>query len=414
MLFRTATVRLVIIVGMMAPPALCAEVLKLELSNAITLSSLTDKVYQQHPAHDNGLAQQQLINANSSLANARFADAPNINLLHQNDIVGSDDGLQEWIGSVDLSIWLPGQKKQQLSLSDKMAAELPAYEQQIRLDASATVRELIWNAVLANNATTQAYQVWQSAQKLEQDVAARVKAGELAGTALLLADTNVLDMHSQYLLTQAELEIALKNYRYYTGENALPQHYEELLSDLNNSVISQQHPSLMIMEQQINTLRTKQDIAHFEGVSNPILSVGVKSERSIRGEHFNNSVGVGVSFSFDDSVYRQPAIANAAKELADVEITRQQLERKLNIILFSQLHDLETKQQQLELVKEQNITTQQYLALQQRAFDLGEIDLVSLLRSQSLANASTNRKLALEIDIKHAVAKVNQALGVTL
>jgi len=226
MLFRVIFTRLLIIIGFIAPPILLAEEVKLELSNDLSLSSLTDKVYQQHPAHHNDLAQQQQINANSSLANARFADAASINLMHQNDVIGSNDGLQEWEGSVDLPLWLAGQKQQQLTLSEKMTAELPAYKKQIRLDASAIVRELIWKAVLADNATSQAYQVWQSAQKLEQDVVARVKAGELAGTARLLASTNAIEMHSQYLLAQAELEHALTSYRRITGEDSLPQQYE--------------------------------------------------------------------------------------------------------------------------------------------------------------------------------------------
>ncbi|MDQ7072309.1 MAG: hypothetical protein Q9N32_00425 [Gammaproteobacteria bacterium] len=95
-------------------------------------------------------------------------------------------------------------------------------------------------------------------------------------------------------------------------------------------------------------------------------------------------------------------------------MARLQLERDLNIAVFTQLHDLETKRQQLKLIIEQDTATKQYLALQQRAFDLGEIDLISLLRTQALANKSHNRKLALEIEIKYLIATVNQAVGVTL
>jgi len=419
MLFKVATIRLLILAGFLTSPLLLAVEAKLELSNAISLSSLADKVYQRHPAHHNDRVQQQQIKANSSLANARFADAPSINLLHQNDSVGSDDGMQEWEGRIDFPLWLAGQKQQQLMLSDKMTAELPAYKQQIRLDASAKLRDIIWNVVVANNASTQAEQIWQTAEKLEHDVTARVNAGELAGTERLLANTHVLEMHSQYRLAQAELERALTNYQRLTGERVLPYNYEESLSELANehhsvATISQQHPLLMIMAQQINTLRAKQGLAYFKGANPPIFSIGVRSERGQRGEHFNNSVGVGVSFALDDTVYRQPAVASAARKLVGAEITRKQLERELNIILFSQLHDLETKQEQRELAIEKNTITQQYLTRQQRAFDLGEIDLVSLLRSQALAHTSENRKHALEIDIKHMIANVNQALGVAL
>lgn len=412
MSFRTKLVLLCIVAGMGLSQATLAEMRQFEQSSSVTLSSLTQKVYALDPARHSELAQQQQINANTDLANATFADVKSISLNHQNDVIGSSDGLQEWESIVEMPLWLPGQKQQQLSLSDKLSAELPAYQQQVRLAASAKVRELIWNVVLANTAAKQVYQIWQSALKLEHDVAARVKAGELAGTERLLANTNALEMQNQYLLKKSELDFALSTYRAITKERLLPQMYEEVLSD--NYVITQQHPSLMMLEQQINTLRAKQDLAHFDGAVNPSLSVGVRRERGGHGERFTNSMGLGIRFALDNNVYRRPAIANAAKELADAEIAHQQLERELNITLFSHLHDLATKRLQLGLVSEQNETTQQYLALQQRAFDLGELDLVSLLRSQSLANETYNRKLALEVDIKYTIALINQALGIIL
>jgi len=390
-----------------------AEETQLQQSSAVTLSSLTDNVYQRLPAHHNELAQQQKINANSALAQATFADVSTISLNHQNDVVGSNNGMQEWDGTVAMPLWLPNQKQQQYSLSDKMTAELPAYKQKLRLDAAANVRELLWNVIQADNETKQAYQVWQTSQKLERDVAARVKAGEMAGTERLLAVTNALDMHSQYLLKQAELDHALTSYRAITREQNLPINYEEALSD--KKVIDQNHPTLNILDQQINTLRTKQDLAQFNGAVNPSLLLGVRHDRGgAQGDQFNTSVGVGISFALDNKVYRNPTIANAAKELADAEIVRQQLERALNIDLFAQQHALETKQQQLKLVTEQDTVTQQYLALQQRAFNLGEIDLVSLLRSQELANKSNYQKKALEVDIKRTIVMINQALGIIL
>jgi len=412
MSFRTKLALLCVASGMAMSQLTLAEMNSLEQSSAVTLSSLTQKVYELEPARHNELAQQQQINANAAIANAMFADAKSISLNHQNDVIGSGDGLQEWESIVEMPLWLPGQKQQQLSLSDKLSAELPAYQQQVRLAASAKVRELIWNVVVANTDAKQAYQIWQSAQKLEKDVSTRVKAGELAGTERLLANTNALEMKNQYLLKKSDLDFALSTYYVITKERLLPERYEEILSD--NYVIDQRHPLLRMLDQQINTLRAKQDLARFDGTVNPSLSVGVRRERGGHDENFTNSMGLGISFALDNEVYRRPAIANAAKELADAEIIRQQLERELTITLFSHLHALETKRLQLRLINEQSETTQQYLALQQRAFDLGELDLVSLLRSQSLANEVNNRKLALEVDIKHNIALINQALGIIL
>ncbi|RKZ96922.1 MAG: hypothetical protein DRQ46_06260 [Gammaproteobacteria bacterium] len=422
MSFRNNLVILSVAVGFAATNIVLAETPQVEKTTTVTLSSLTQYVYQQHPAHHNEIAQQQRIDANTELANGLFADASSMNVIHKNDVVATDDGFQEWEAFVEMPLWLAGQKQSQLMLSEKMAAELPAYKQQIRLESSAKVRELIWNVILAETTAKQVHQSWQTAQKLHQDVAARVKAGELAGTERLLASTHELDIQSEYLLAQAELEHTLKSYQRFTGESTLPEIYEETRhqdSDLTQrhhslAVIDQQHPSLVFIDQQINTLRIQQDVAGFDGAVNPNLSLGMQSGRGERGEHFNNSIILGINFALDDRVFRQPAVADASVALADAEISRKQLERELNSILSSNLHDLETKRQQLELISTQDKETQQYFALQQRAFELGEIDLVNVLRSQSIANEVHNRKELLQIQIKQLVAQINQALGIIL
>lgn len=413
MLFRTKLILLCITAGLHIPAVVSAvERAPLEQSSTVTLSSLAQGVFQRHPARHSELAQQQQVNVNTDLANATFADAKRINLTHQNDVVGSSNGLQEWEGTLEMPLWLPGQKQQQLLLSNKLSAELPAYQQQVLLAASAEVRELVWKVVMANTAAAEAHQIWQSALKLEKDVTARVKAGELAATEQLLAANNALDMQTQYLVKNSILDRALTTYRAITREQFLPEMYAEVLTD--KEVIDHEHPDLMMLDQRINTLRSQQDLAQFDGAVNPSLSVGVRRERDGHGENFTNSLGVGISFALDNEVYRKPAIASAAKALADVEVTRLQSERELNITLFSHLHDLATKRLQLELVNEQNETTEQYLALQQRAFELGDLDLVNLIRSQLLANETHNRKLALEVEIEYTIALVNQALGIIL
>jgi hypothetical protein len=412
MSFRTKLVFVCIAAAMSISQVTLAEKIQLEQSQSVTLSSITQRVYELHPAHLNELAQKQQVNANSALAYSTFANAKTVSLTHQNDVVGSGDGLQEWEGIVEMPLWLPGQKQQRVSLSDKLRAELPVYQQQVKLAASAEVRKLVWNVVLANTATTETYQIWQSALKLEKDVVARVKAGELAGTEGLLAKTHALDMQNQYLLKNSDLSQALSLYRAITKERFLPEQYVEV--QVNKAEIDEGHPDLMMLDYRISTLRSQQDIAHFDGAINPSLSVGIRRERGNNDERFINSMGVGISFALDDEVYRRPAIANAAKALADVEVARLQLERELNITLYTYMHDLETKRLQLALVNDQNETTQQYLALQQRAFELGDLDLVSLIRSQSLASETHNRKLALEVDINYTIALINQALGIIL
>ncbi len=389
-------------------------------SDKVTLQSLTDYVYQHHPERFSEQARQQLAEANQTRADLLFAQPSTMELRHQNDVIGSGDGLQEWEAGVALPLWLPGQQQKQRKLTASLLAELPAYQRQTRWQASMIVREVVWHVVRANNAMQQALQVWQTAQKLQQDVAARVRAGELAATEQLLADTDVIDKHNMYLQAEAELEHALTHYHRYTGEYALPRQYEEQLDEqiigAHHVTVSvpRQHPQLEVWAHTIETLKNQQEIAAFEGAVNPVVTVGMRRERATRSERYSQSVGISISLALDDAPYRKPAIAQAAKALAEAQVNQMRLERELNFTLLSRLHDLEAKKKQLELLNAQDEATQKYLALQRRAFELGEIDLVSLLRSQSLANESHSRKLAAELEIRYLVALVNQALGKSL
>lgn len=412
MAFRNKLACLSLVIGLATSTTSFAETTTVERSTAITLSSLTQSVYEHFSPEQKQLAQQQRINANTEFADSMFADSATVNLEHFNDVIGSSDGFQEWEGSVDLPLWLPGEKQQQSALSDTLSAEFPAYQQRLLLDASKQVRNVIWNVVSAETKVSQTFNAWHAAQDLEDNVASRVAAGDLASTETLLANSHALEMQSRYLEAKSELDFSLANYHNHTGQTILPSKFEENLSP--QTTINQQHPYLEFLNQKITTLRAEQDLAHFDGAPHTNLSVGVRRERGGHDEDFNHSIGVGINFAFDDAIYRKSNIANAASNLADADIERQQLERKLQTILLSKRHQLAAKQQQLELVIAQEKTANQYLLLQQRAFDLGEIDLASLLRSQVLASDALNRKTSLQITIQHAIAEVNQALGIVL
>ncbi len=389
-----------------------AESIQVERSSTVTLSMLMEAVYQQDAAHHNESAKQQQINANTELANRYFSDANIFSLNHENDLITHNDGFQEWEIGVDMPLWLPGQQQQKLSLSEKMSGVLPASQQQLKLDASKVIRDIVWAVVIHKADLEQANQAWKTAQELESDVVLRIESGDLPGMDRLLANTHILDMNKHAMIAEAELEHSLEIYRKITRKQALPEQYREELS--TKLVIDQTHPSLGLLQQKIAMLITKQSLAQYDGATNPNLSVGVRSERDVDNQRFQHSIALGISFALNDDAYSKVAVADAAKELADAEIYYQNAEWHLNVVLSEQLHNLDLKKQQLELMVERDKITRQYLLLQQRAFDLGEIDLVSLLRSRVLADESHNQQQKMEISLQQSIAEVNQALGIIL
>jgi outer membrane protein TolC len=389
-----------------------AEEIQARYSDSLTLSMLSDKVYQSLPGKLGEGKFARLQEANDALTDSLFAQPATANLNHFNDAIGSGDGFQEWEGGIDMPLWLPGQKQAQQSLSQQLMAELPAYQARLQLQASAEVRQLVWQVKLAEAELEQATLVWQTAQKLEQDVKKRVEAGDMPPTEGLLASSNTLEKHGLMAEAESRLEQQLETYRLITGEQQLPAQVTETLGSASN--IPASHPQLAMQDQVIARLQAELGIAEYAGAANPNLSVGVRRERGDDKESFNHSMGVGISIALDDSRYSQPAVAEASAALAEAQVQRREIERQLKKTLLARQQTLKATRKQLELITEQNKTTQDYYQLQKRAFDLGELNLLDLLRSQVRANDSRNRKHQLQVQVEQNIAAVNQALGVVL
>ena len=389
-----------------------AEEIQARYSDSLTLSMLSDKVYQSLPGKLGEGKFARLQEANDALTDSLFAQPATANLNHFNDAIGSGDGFQEWEGGIDMPLWLPGQKQAQQSLSQQLMAELPAYQARLQLQASAEVRQLVWQVKLAEAELEQATLVWQTAQKLEQDVKKRVEAGDMPPTEGFLASSNTLEKHGLMAEAESRLEQQLETYRLITGEQQLPAQVTETLGSASN--IPASHPQLAMQDQVIARLQAELGIAEYAGAANPNLSVGVRRERGDDKESFNHSMGVGISIALDDSRYSQPAVAEASAALAEAQVQRREIERQLKKTLLARQQTLKATRKQLELITEQNKTTQDYYQLQKRAFDLGELNLLDLLRSQVRANDSRNRKHQLQVQVEQNIAAVNQALGVVL
>jgi hypothetical protein len=408
----TKLMSVIVVVAASASNVSAEEPVQAVYSDSITLASVTEQVYQRLPARLAEASFSQLQQANDSVGSALFAEPATASLNHFNDGIGSGDGFQEWEGSVDMPLWLPGQKQAYQTLSDKIIAELPAYQAELKWQASGAVREQIWQVKLAEAALAQATEVWLTAQQLEKDVKARVEAGDLPTTEALLASSNTLEALSQRTQAASQLSKVLQTYQLVTGLDSLPTDVDESLT--TQVSISASHPRLAVQDQLIRRLQAEMGLANYASAINPSLSVGVRRERGDNSESFNHSLGVGITIALDDKRYGQKAIAEASATLTEAQVVRQQLEKHLQQQLLNHKASLAASQAQLALAREQDITTQRYYQLQKKAFELGELNLVELLRSQTLANQSRGRKQQLEVEIAQKTADLNQALGVSL
>lgn len=378
----------------------------------VTLHSLTDYVFHNAPERLAEASLEQMSSAQRAQANAIFADAATFRLNHFNDTIGSDNGFQEWESAIEMPLWLPGQKRQQSNLSLHQAAQLPYYQQTIRLQASAQVRQLVWRVMQAAAAFKQSELRHQQAQQLHQSMEEGLAEGLFTETDVLLSESHVSAMHTHEVTAKAFLQQQLNQYQYLTGQTQLPDQVEEALPA--NQSIGEDHPLLAELGQQIATLRSEMDNARYAQKQNPSVSIGIKRERWQFGEAFNNSLGLGVSVPIGNNIRNQPAIASANRALADAEIERQQLKRQLELTLLAQLDSLRSQQQQQHLLKQQYAKRSAFLTTQKESLENGGIDLHSFLSVQDETFSTREDIQLLEIRMQQQIAEINQTLGLTL
>jgi outer membrane protein TolC len=385
---------------------------EISYSEMLSLHDVMLATYERLPEKMTEETFSVLQQATTQRSETFFAEPISGNLSHFNDGIGSGDGFQEWEGSIDLPLWIAGQKQEHQRLAAAYGEQQPIYQQMLQLRASATVRELVWQVKFAELGVQQAQVALTSATQLEAEIAHRIEAGDLPKTEALRAKIHRLSAQSMYEQANAELTQAYVHYQHKTGQTDLPLSIVETSNE--RTVLSEVHPMLQWHDQEISLLQVKQGLAQFEGSTGPTLSVGVRRERGEVGESFNHSLGLGISVPFDDKRYHQPAIAAASAEVAEAQVLRQSVLNELDELLSHQQAELEQKQRSLGHLKMQERTTAEYVGLQKQAFDAGEIDLTQLINTQQLLTEIQAQRQTLEIDLQRQIALINQTLGISL
>ncbi len=402
---------------MNSPPLLANPAMQLDahedevnVNSQLSLREVLNKTYDRNP-------QQHVLGAMAGVAQARdihakgfFPTAPAVSVRHQNDTLGSNRGEREWEAEMEMPVWLPGQRAARQTLAKDTESGLGASRKGLMLQVAGALRDAVWDIRMNQDNEALYESRLKTAQKLEQDVATRFRAGELAKTDLMLVQNETLQAESAYIRAQAEVKHAKHRYIALTGLNEIPANLDEVLSELDT--LSDQHPFLQEANARIDIAKDEREVVGVERRDAPQLILSARNQRGPFDTQYNDSVGFKVRIPFASDTRNAPLMANAESNLASTMAERDKLRLTMETALHEAEHNLLVTRKELELVTRQNQITQENVQLARKAFKLGETDLVSLLRSESQAfdagRALSSKKIQLQWDI----ARYNQAVGV--
>lgn len=383
-----------------------ADELALRRDPHITLGAAVDAAWQRYPDATLAAARAQEAEALTRRGNSLIGADPALYLRHESDAAGSDTGLAEWEGGIELPLWRWGERSASRRVGDEARRDAQATAALLRLEVAGEVREAAWEAVLMENALALAQAELATARELEAQVERRVSRGELARADLLLARDQTLQSAAR--LQEAELSYrhAVLAYRRLTGLEALP----EPLLETPVSAEPQANPYLAAPSARLARSQAQLEQTRQASGGKPVLFLGGKSTDDGSGNTVD-SLQASITFPLGSS-HSGTRRAEAALAVAESQAALARAHRALERMQHEAEHELEAARRSLSLAEERAALAEESGRLAKRGFDLGELSLAEYLRERSRTLAATREAAQRRIELGRQVARYNQALGV--
>lgn len=382
---------------------------ELRVNPNLQLSEVLEKAYARAPMQATLRSRDVMVSARSRIANAMLPSTPAVSVTHQNDAVGSGRGERDWQAELELPIWLPKQRDNRLKVAEASQSSASASRQSLKLQVAGQLREALWNIALTDNNLSLASNKLQLANQLRSDVDKRYQAGELAKTDAMLAEQETLRAEKEKLRAEAEVMHARHRYYLLTGLRELPASYEEKQSSLEDY---SQSPIWLETQSKVGLAETERNLVQIESHENLQVLLNVRSTKGAFDNLANESVGVKLRIPFGGEAKAAPIRAAAELGVGNALTEREALKYELETAMHEAEHNLSVSRAELVLAGKQYEIAKESLRLAQKAFQVGETDLVSLLRVQAQTFEAERAFSTRQVQVQWDVARYNQIVGV--
>ncbi len=341
-----------------------------------------------------------------------IANAPALSLRYQNDDANNNIGLEEYEAGLQLPLWRWGQRSAGKRLGVTAREKAASYMVHLQYKVAGLLRSAIWSLRLKQNEMLFSYENHKVSAKLVTTVRRRVELGGLAKADLLLAESDLMTKQASLEEATTQLEVARRQYRDLTSYDYLPAEIDERLNGAGK--IGEHHPLLALKTDQIKQLEAQLNWVRASGSGQPLLTLGVRNERSDRQTGSVDSLGATINIPFGGSVHKEPAIAAINSQLIQAKGEYVLLSRNLNQNLYAIAQRVEMDRRTLKLAKARNEIAQKHLKMSNLGFQTGEITLIDLLKIQEISQQAALQAAKQKIVLQHDIARHNQAAGVFL
>lgn len=376
---------------------------------AAGLRSALDQAWEKSPQAQTLEARRAESNAQGVAADSLIPGAPVVSLGHRSDQLNNNAGAREWEAGIALPLWLPGQRDARQGQAHAGRASLEANILALRLKLAGELREAVWQVREVEEQIRLDEARAHTAKKLAEDVAKRVRAGELARTDLNLAQNEWRAAQSAVLQNRNRLFQAQQAYATLTGTMALP---DDISESAQPKPLPDDHPLLEEARQAIEAAQAQVRVAANSRRDNPEIELSTRRERGSLNDPYASTVALTLRLPLATEARNLPLTSAAQTALTSAHSEYTRLRFTLEYQRLQAGRALQAADQLLELARQQHAAAQENIELIQKSFDLGESDLFALLRARAAAFEAEQAYQQQAIAQALSRARLNQAQGV--
>ena len=376
-------------------------------ANAASFKDILEQTWLRYPSSQAVAARQDEAAAKGTIASGWLAAPPVLGAQATSDRLTENRGFQELEAELALPLWWPGERTARAALAHRESESVAAASQALRLELAGKLREAAWAVKLAEAEHRLAQQRESDAARLKQDVSRRVKAGALGSADALLARDEAVTARQATLEKATELQEARLAYRQLTGADELPSPLEEAVASAPD-----EHPERQAAYAAAAAAEGKVRLAGKALNERPALLLGAKYDRAEYGQDGETSLRIGITIPLGGDRFRRPEVAAAQAELNEAAATQALADDRLPLAVATAQTQLIHETERLTAAHERQAIAREHLELLQKSFDLGFLDLPTLLRTRSSAAAAELDFTRQQLRVARARARLNQAQGV--
>ncbi len=385
----------------------------LSVSATSSLRDALESAWQKHPFQRSEANRRAEIAGRKLQTQGFISSPPTLGLSHNTDLIGKNEGLRGIEAELSAPLWNRSLRSATQSQIERDEQRFALSGHAAKLKLSGELRELAAKYSLALADQTLASRKVAEANTLADDVARRVKAGDVARVDNLMAQSAVAQANAQLEAAQVELASIQSQWQALTALSTAPSPLPIMQppSQSTPSADAQNHPLLLEAQAAVNAHQAKLNTTLADSRDPMEVGVSASREKSARGNPAETSMKFSVRIPLGGASRNDAKAAAARAELDETQTALEATQRQLQSEFAAAKAQLATTQRQITLAEQRAKLASEAQALYAKSFRLGDTDLATRLRAD---NEKFDADLALsraQLQLQRAQSQLQQAQG---